>query len=89
MKTKSSSSSSPSSPSSLPSSPPSQANIVISGVSGRYPGSENLEELWKNLMNKEKLYVPDDFPYPNGKCKISLFNCTLIYLSKYFFLALV
>lgn len=46
---------------------PVQDDIVVTGISGRYPGSENIDELWNNLMQGKKLYVPDKFQYPNGE----------------------
>lgn len=33
----------------------SNVSLVISGISGRYPASENLEELWKSLLNGTEL----------------------------------
>lgn len=34
--------------------------IVISGISGRFPDSDNVEELKKNLLNKVDLISDDN-----------------------------
>ncbi|XP_078483822.1 fatty acid synthase-like [Ciona intestinalis] len=53
-------------------------SIVISGISGRFPESENVEEFWTNLLNKVDLVTEDDrrwkpdlwgLPKRNGKLK--------------------
>ncbi|RWR99261.1 fatty acid synthase-like protein, partial [Dinothrombium tinctorium] len=38
--------------------------IVISGISGRFPESDNLEEFWENLINGRELYTADDRRWP-------------------------
>ena len=49
-------------------------NFVISGISGRYPDSDDIEEFWSNLMNGVQLYTADDRRWPIGE----LINFTLI-----------
>lgn len=39
---------------------PSEDDIVISGVSGRYPNSDSLNEFWDNLMSGQPLFTPDE-----------------------------
>lgn len=38
--------------------------IVISGISGRYPESENLDEFWENLLSGCELVSADDRRWP-------------------------
>lgn len=42
-------------------------NIVISGISGRYPDSDDIEKFWSNLMNGVPLYTADDRRWPIGE----------------------
>lgn len=35
-------------------------NIVISGMAGKFPESDNMNELWDNLMNKVDMVTADD-----------------------------
>lgn len=59
----------------------SKGEIVISGISGRWPKSDNLDEFWENLKQSKPMYEKDDFPY--SKCKYFTFNistCKLIYI---------
>lgn len=42
-------------------------NVVISGVSGRFPASNSFEELKKNLFNKFDMVIADDTRWPVGK----------------------
>ena len=35
-------------------------DIVISGIAGRYPECENVEEFWYNLINGIPMYTADD-----------------------------
>ena len=42
-------------------------DIVISGISGRYPESENVDEFWNNLLHGEELASIDDRRWPVGK----------------------
>ena len=46
-------------PRDLPKLPPGE-EIVISGIAGRFPGSNNLKELHENLLNKVDLVTADD-----------------------------
>ncbi|RWS02169.1 fatty acid synthase-like protein, partial [Dinothrombium tinctorium] len=39
-------------------------DFVISGISGRYPESDNIEEFWNNLINGYELYTSDDRRWP-------------------------
>ncbi|RWS05359.1 fatty acid synthase-like protein, partial [Dinothrombium tinctorium] len=41
-------------------------DIVISGISGRYPKADNIEELWNNLINGKEMYIADDSRWPVG-----------------------
>ena len=43
-----------------------QDEIVISGISGRLPESDNLEEFWEHLMNKDNLVTTDDRRWEPG-----------------------
>ncbi|RWS00443.1 Fatty acid synthase-like protein [Dinothrombium tinctorium] len=38
--------------------------IVISGISGRFPESDDIEEFWNNLINGRELYSCDDRRWP-------------------------
>jgi acyl transferase domain-containing protein len=44
-----------------------QEEIVISGVSGRFPRSENIEEFGDLLMAGEDLITEDDLRWPPGR----------------------
>ena len=57
-----------------------EQDIVVTGVSGRYPKSESVEELWENLIQGKVLYQKDEFPYPKSK----LFNSILMWEKKSF-----
>ena len=41
-------------------------DIVVSGISGRLPESDNLEEFWEHLMNKDNLVTIDDRRWEPG-----------------------
>ena len=41
-------------------------DIVISGIAGRYPECENMEEFWHNLINGIPMYTADDRRWPVG-----------------------
>ena len=43
-----------------------QDDIVISGVSGRFPNSENAKEFEYNLMNSIDMITEDDKRWPPG-----------------------
>lgn len=63
-------------PRKLPEVPPGD-EIVISGIAGRFPESDNVKQLKENLMNKRDLITGDDRRWKLGK-----FRC-------YFFLPIV
>jgi hypothetical protein len=44
--------------------------IVISGISGRFPESNSTEEFWDNLINGVDMVTTDDRRWPIGKCTI-------------------
>lgn len=46
--------------------------IVISGISGRYPESANVNEFWNNLMSGQELVTIDDRRWPIGECNLFL-----------------
>ena len=46
---------------------PMNEDIVISGISGRYPESDSLDEFWSNLMSGVELVTADDRRWPVGK----------------------
>ena len=41
-------------------------DIVISGMSGRFPESDNTDEFAKNLYNKINMITCDDRRWPKG-----------------------
>lgn len=41
--------------------------IVISGIAGRYPESDNIDEFWSKLLAGVDLVTGDDRRYPEGK----------------------
>lgn len=45
--------------------------LVISGVSGRYPQADNLEEFWSSLLKGAPLYSIDKTPFAKGMKFIS------------------
>jgi hypothetical protein len=52
--------------------PPSGEEIVISGVAGYFPESENVYDLRDNLMNKVDMVTDDD-----RRWKMGLYMCSL------------
>lgn len=43
--------------------------FVVSGIAGRFPNADNLNELWDNLVNgKDMVLGPDDKRWPLGEC---------------------
>jgi len=42
-------------------------SVVISGISGRFPDSENVDEFAHNLFNKVDMITADDRRWPTGK----------------------
>ena len=53
----------------LPQKPPTQEKdeIVISGISGRYPESDNIKEFWENLVTGADILTADDRRWPVGE----------------------
>lgn len=45
----------------------SSRDIVISGISGRYPESLNIQEFWDKLLSGQELSSIDDRRYPVGE----------------------
>lgn len=41
--------------------------IVISGMSGRFPESESVDEFWQRLLDGEDLVTMDDRRWPVGE----------------------
>lgn len=39
-------------------------DIVISGISGRFPNSHNLHEFWTNLINSNEMYSLETNRWP-------------------------
>lgn len=46
--------------------------IVIAGISGRLPESNNLEEFWENLINGVDMVTDDDRRWKPGKTVAAL-----------------
>lgn len=44
-----------------------QEEVVISGIAGRYPESENIDEFWSKLLAGVDLVTEDARRYPMGK----------------------
>lgn len=40
--------------------------VVVSGMSGRLPDSDNLSEFWEHLINKDNLVTSDDRRWEPG-----------------------
>lgn len=45
--------------------------VVIAGISGRLPESNNLEEFWENLINGVDMVTEDDRRWKPGKIILS------------------
>lgn len=44
------------------------SGFVVSGIGGRFPNADNLNELWDNLLNgKDMVLGPDDKRWPLGE----------------------
>ena len=41
-------------------------DVVISGISGRLPESDNLDEFWNHLINKDNLVTEDNRRWEQG-----------------------
>lgn len=46
-------------------------DIVLSGIAGRFPESDNMDEYAKNLFDNVDMVTEDDRRWPIGKCKMS------------------
>lgn len=62
---------------------PMQEDIVISGISGRYPESDNIDELKDNLYNHVDMVTADDRRWPMGLYGLPTRNGKLKDLSKF------
>lgn len=47
--------------------------VVISGLSGRFPASDNLDEFRSNLFNGVDMVRADDSRWPQGKLLVFVF----------------
>lgn len=47
---------------------PVNEDIVISGIAGRFPESDNMDEFAKNLFNGVDMVTSDDRRWPIGMC---------------------
>jgi hypothetical protein len=56
-------------------------DIVISGIGGRFPESDTVDEFAQNLYNKVDMIVDDDRRWPTGQ-SILLFQCYIKKRSK-------
>jgi len=45
----------------------SEERVVISGIAGRYPECNNIQEFWDNLMNSIPMYSSDARRWPIGE----------------------
>lgn len=44
------------------------SGFVVSGIAGRFPNADNLNELWDNLLNgRDMVLGPDDKRWPLGE----------------------
>lgn len=46
-------------------------DVVIAGIAGRLPESENLQEFWENLLNGVDMVTEDDRRWKPGECLLS------------------
>jgi hypothetical protein len=49
-------------------------DIVISGIGGRFPESDTVDEFAQNLYNKVDMIVDDDRRWPTGQSIVLFFN---------------
>lgn len=49
-------------------------DVVIAGIAGKLPESENLQEFWENLMNGVDMVTEDDRRWKPGECLLSPFE---------------
>lgn len=47
-------------------------DVVIAGIAGKLPESENLQEFWENLLNGVDMVTEDDRRWKPGECLQSL-----------------
>ena len=47
-------------------------DVVISGISGRYPESLNMREFWEKLLSGRELSSIDDRRWPVGEWQVVL-----------------
>ncbi len=47
-------------------------DVVISGMSGRFPESDSVDEFAQNLYNKVDMIVDDDRRWPTGKFNLDI-----------------
>lgn len=47
-------------------------DVVIAGIAGKLPESENLQEFWENLLNGVDMVTEDDRRWKPGECLWSL-----------------
>ena len=49
-----------------------QELVYVSGISGRFPKSDNVDQLWKNLLSGDDLVSPQESlkRYPRGFCQL-------------------
>ncbi|XP_025018649.1 fatty acid synthase, partial [Tetranychus urticae] len=57
-------------------------NTVISGISGRYPESDSIEEFWTKLLKGVELYTADDRRWPLGCMNLPRFTGKLKDISR-------
>lgn len=57
--------------------------IVISGISGRFPESWNVEEFWSNLLSGQVLCSDTEERWPKGMSFSVIFFSLQLYLPKY------
>jgi len=61
--------------------------VVISGLSGRFPESDNIAEFREHLINGEDMITEDDRRWEPGKPQLKiLFNILSTWLRKILFL---
>lgn len=55
--------------------------FVVSGIAGRFPNADNMNELWENLLNgRDMVLGPDDKRWPLGKLNklsVCVLSCKL------------
>jgi len=53
----------------------SAAEVVVSGLSGRLPESDNIAEFREHLINGEDMITDDDRRWEPGELSTSVFKC--------------